>query len=59
MDISILKFVIQLQKHYVIQKLIFEFWIVVLESKFYILIQKIIYWVWRVFSTSFILNKSI
>ncbi len=40
-------------------KLKFQFWITVLESKFYILIQKIIDWVLKVFSISVIHNKLI
>ncbi len=50
-DISILRFFYLNSKTYFIKKMIFEFWIVVVESRINILIPKLIDWVLRLFST--------
>jgi hypothetical protein len=53
MDIAILNSIIW------IWKLTFEFWIIILESKIYISIQKIIDCIIRFFSTSVVNDKSL
>jgi len=46
-------------KTYFIEKMIFEFWIIFLESKINIWILKIIDWVLKYFSTSVIIYESL